>query len=266
MEKISACIITNNDQDNIEWSLSSVRWADEIVVVDTGSTDRTIEIAKSLGARVVQSEPFAGFGAMRNRAISCCNHDWVLSLDADERCTQALQSEIVTLLSGKPEHDAYNILRYNYFMNRWIRGSGYHLDHRTPQLFRKSCFRYSPSLSHESYEINSDRPVGTLSHQILHFPFSDLGEVLNKANIYSSLGAKAMAGRHVSMWSALGHGLWAFTRMYILRYGFVDGWAGFIIALSNFEGTFYRYAKRYEQENGFGLPRDEPTASKSRAD
>jgi glycosyltransferase involved in cell wall biosynthesis len=254
--KISACVITFNDEQNVEWSISSVRWADEIVVVDTGSTDRTLEIARSLGARVEHSEPFKGFGAMRNRAIEYCSHEWVFSLDADEHCTPVLRDEIVALLAGDPAHDAYYILRYNYFMGRWIKGSGWYRDHRTPQLFRKSCFRYSPSLSHESFELSSDRGVGTLKNEILHYPFCNLEEVLTKANLYSSLGAEAAAGKRVSMWSALGHGLWAFLRMYIFKRGFVDGWAGFIIALSNFEGTFYRYAKRYERQRAWGLPTD----------
>ena len=257
MQKISACIITFNDEHTVEWSISSVRWADEIVVVDTGSTDRTIEIAQSLGARIVHTQPFAGFGVMRNRAIEHCSNEWVFSLDSDEHCTQAARDEIVATLAGTPAHDAYYILRYNYFMGRWIRGSGYYRDHRTPQLFRKSCLRYTPSLSHEAHELTSDRPAGTLKNPILHFPFSRLEEVLKKANLYSSLGAEAMAGRRVSMWSALGHGVWAFLRMYVLRRGFVDGWAGFIIALSNFEGTFYRYAKAYERAQAWGLPSED---------
>ena len=257
MQKISACIITFNDEHTVEWSISSVRWADEIVVVDTGSTDRTIQIAQSLGARIVNTEPFAGFGVMRNRAIEHCSNEWVLSLDSDEHCTQAVRDEIVATLAGTPAHDAYYILRYNYFMGRWIKGSGYYRDHRTPQLFRKSCLRYTPSLSHEAHELKSDQPVGTLKSPILHFPFSRLEEVLNKANLYSSLGAEAMAGRRVSMWSALGHGVWAFLRMYVVRCGFVDGWAGFIIALSNFEGTFYRYAKAYERAQAWRLPSED---------
>ena len=139
-------------------------------------------------------------------------------------------------------------------MGRWIKGSGWYRDHRTPQLFRKSYFRYSPSLSHESFELSSDRGVGTLKNEILHYPFCNLEEVLTKANLYSSLGAEAAAGKRVSMWSALGHGLWAFLHMYLFERGFVDGWAGFIIALSNFEGTFYRYAKRYERQRAWRLP------------
>jgi glycosyltransferase involved in cell wall biosynthesis len=257
VQKISACVITNNDEHIVEWSVSSVRWVDEIVVVDTGSTDRTVEIAQSLGARVVHSEPFSGFGRMRNRALEYCSHDWVFSLDADEHCTQTVRDEIVALLAGTPAHDAYFIERYNYFLGRWIRGSGYYRDHRTPQLFRKSCLRYTPSLSHEAFELESARPVGTLKNQILHFPFRRIEEMMMKANLYSSLGAEAMAGRKVSMWGALGHGIWAFLRMYIFRYGFVDGWPGFIIALSNFEGTFYRYAKRYERMRAFKPPRED---------
>jgi glycosyltransferase involved in cell wall biosynthesis len=261
VQSISACIITFNDEHIVEWSISSVRWVDEIVVVDTGSTDRTVEIAQSLGARIVHSQPFAGFGAMRNRAIEHCISDWVFSIDADEHCTQAVRDEILAELSGTPAHDDYYILRFNYFMGRWIRGSGYYREHRTPQLFRKSCLRYTPSLSHEGHELKSDRPVGTLRNEILHVPFSRLEEVLKKANLYSSLGAEAMAGRRVSMWSALGHGVWAFLRMYVLRRGFVDGWAGFIIALSNFEGTFYRYAKAYERAQGWGLPKEDTAPS-----
>jgi glycosyltransferase involved in cell wall biosynthesis len=263
MQKISACIITNNDEHIVAWSVSSVDWVDEIVVVDTGSTDRTIEIAQSLGARVVHSEPFAGFGAMRNRAKEYCTNDWVFSLDADERCTKAVRDEIRMLLADTPAHDAYYIPRHNYFMGRWIKGSGWRNDHRTPQLYRKSCLRYTPSLSHESHELVSDRPAGTLKNNILHFPFGRLEEVLKKANLYSSLGAEAMVGKRASMWGALGHGVWAFLRMYFWRRGFVDGWAGFIIALSNFEGTFYRYAKCYERAQGWGMP-TEDTAPRHR--
>src|SRR5207302_1343690 len=143
---------------------------------------------------------------MRNRALEYCSHDWVFSLDADEHCTQAVRDEIVALLAGTPAHDAYFIERYNYFLGRWIRGSGYYRDHRTPQLFRKSCLRYTPSLSHEAFELESARPGGTLKNQILHFPLRRIEEMMMKANRYSSLGAEARAGRKVSMWGALACG------------------------------------------------------------
>src|SRR5215211_5243953 len=107
MHKISACVITYNDEHTVAWSVGSVQWAHEVVVVDTGSTDRTIEIAERLGARVVPTAPFAGFGEMRNRALEHCTHDWVFSVDADEHCTRPLQDEIMALLAGEPAHDAY---------------------------------------------------------------------------------------------------------------------------------------------------------------
>jgi glycosyltransferase involved in cell wall biosynthesis len=261
MHKISACVITFNDEHTVAWSVTSVQWADEIVVVDTGSSDRTIEIAESLGARVVKAPPFAGFGEMRNRALEHCTHDWVFSLDADEHCTRPLQDEIRTLLAGEPAHDAYYVPRDNYLMGRWIRGSGWYRNHRTPQLFRKSRFRYTPSLAHEGHELDSDTPPGWTRNVLWHFPFSSLEEILYKANLYSSLGAQAASDERASMWSALGHGLWAFVRLYILKWGFVDGWAGFVIALSNFEGTFYRYAKRHEKAQGWGAPPEEPIAA-----
>src|SRR5262245_52796002 len=260
MPKISACVISFNDEHTIAWSLASViGWVDEVVVVDTGSTDRTIAIAEGLGARVVRAEPFAGFGTMRNKAMEHCRNDWVFSLDADEHCTAALRDEIVALFAAEPPHDAYHVRRHNYLMGRWIRGSGWHRDYRTPQLYRKSCFRYTPSTSHESHELLSDKPVGWLDNLLWHMPFSNLEEILYKANLYSTLGAKAQAsaGAPVSMWGAFGHALWTFIRLYVIKRGFVDGWAGFVIAFSNFEGTFYRYAKRYEIQEGWGAPPEE---------
>jgi glycosyltransferase involved in cell wall biosynthesis len=257
MQKISACVITYNDEHTVAWAVSSVQWTDEVVVVDTGSTDRTIEIAEQLGARVVRAPPFNGFGEMRNRALENCAHDWVFSVDADEHCPAPLREEIRDLLAGEPAHDAYYVPRHNYLMGRWIRGSGWYRDHRTPQLFRKSRFRYTTSLAHENHELASDRPPGWTRNVLWHFPFSSLDEVLYKANLYSTLGAQQRSHGRASMWGALAHGLWAFIRLYILKAGFRDGWAGFVIGLSNFEGTFYRYAKAYEKMKGWGVPPEE---------
>ena len=118
---------------------------------------------------------------------------------------------------------------------------------------------YVPSLTHESYELVSGGTTGRLHNVFLHCPFSNLEEVLQKTNVISSLGARSPSTKAVSMWGALGHGVWAFIRMYVVKRGFRDGWAGFVIALSNFEGTFYRYAKRYETAQNYGLPPEEPT-------
>ena len=188
MQKISAYILAFNEAEKVKPAVESVLWADEIVVVNSGSTDGTAEIATGLGARVVQV-PFNGFGDLRNRAIEACSHEWIFSLDADERCTKAVRDEILGLLAGAPPCDVYRVPRRNYMMGRWIRGSGWYPNFRQPQLFRKGSMRYTLEPVHEGYEFLGDKPVGTLANAIWQFPFRNLGEIIDKANRYSSLGA-----------------------------------------------------------------------------
>jgi len=257
MQTISAYIICFNEAEKIKAAVESVLWADEIVVVDSNSTDGTADIAASLGARVVQV-PFQGFGDLRNRAVEACRCDWIFSLDADERCTKEVRDEILGLLTVQPPYDLYLVPRRNYFMGRWIRGSGWYPNFRQPQLLRNGSMRYTLEPVHEGYEVLGGKPVGTLQNAISQFPFRNLGEIIRKADRYSSLGAPKLAGKRVSMASALGHGVWAFLKHYIFKRGFIDGWAGFVIAFGNFEGTFYRYAKRYEQMQDWGPPPSEP--------
>jgi glycosyltransferase involved in cell wall biosynthesis len=249
MNKVSAYILAYNEAEKIADAVSSVLWADEIVVADSGSTDRTAAIAEDLGARVVQI-PFQGFGDLRNRALSECRHEWIFSLDSDERCTSAVRDEVLAILSSAPQHDAYLVPRRNYMMGRWITGSGWYPNFRQPQLFRKDAMRYDSDPVHEGYKLLTERPLGQLQNAIWQFPFRNLEEVIRKMNRYSSLGVQKLAGKRVSMGSALGHGVWAFIKHYLLKHGYRDGWAGFVIALGNFEGTFYRYAKRYEEMQG----------------
>jgi len=257
MQKISAYILAFNEAEKIKAAVETVLWADEVVVVDSNSTDHTAEIATGLGARVVQV-PFKGFGDLRNQAIEACRHDWIFSLDADERCTKAVRDEILGLLAGRPPHDLYRVPRRSYMMGRWIRGSGWYPNFRQPQLFRKGRMRYTLEPVHEGYEALSGKPIGTLQNAIWQFPFRNLEEVITKMNRYSSLGAPKLAHKRVSMASACGHGLWAFLKHYIFKLGFIDGWAGFVIAFGNFEGTFYRYAKRYEEAQNWPPRASEP--------
>ena len=261
MQKISAYILTYNEAEKIEAAVSSVLWADEVVVIDSFSTDRTPEIAKSLGARVVDV-PFNGFGDLRNRAIEACQYDWIFSLDSDERCTEAVRDEILALIEGNPPHEVYLVPRRSYMMGRWIKGSGWYPNFRQPQLFRKGSMRYTLEPVHEGYEVLNGKPVGTLQNAVWQFPFRNLAEVINKVNRYSTLGAPKLVGKRVSMASALGHGLWSFFKHYIFKRGFVDGWAGFVIAFGNFEGTFYRYAKRYEEKQTWQPPPSKPIRRK----
>jgi len=257
MQKISAYILTYNEAEKIEAAVSSVLWADEVVVVDSFSVDRTPEIATSLGARVVQV-PFNGFGDLRNRALESCQHEWIFSLDADERCTKEVRDEILALIAGTPSSDVYRVPRRSYMMGRWIRGSGWYPNFRQPQLFRKGAMRYTLEPVHEGFENLSGKPIGTLTNAVWQFPFRNLEEVIKKMNRYSTLGVPKLAHKRVSMAGAFGHAFWAFLKHYIFKRGFVDGWAGFVIAFGNFEGTFYRYAKRYEETQDWKAPPSEP--------
>lgn len=257
MQKISAYVIAYNEAEKIAAAVGSVLWADEVIVADSGSTDATAAIAESLGARVVQI-PFNGFGDLRNRAVEACTHAWIFSLDADERCTPQVRDEVLKLLASPPPHDAYLVPRRNFMMGRWIKGSGWYPNYRQPQLFRKGALRYTLEPVHEGYELKTDRPLGKLDNEIWQFPFRNLEEVIHKMNRYSSLGAQKLSGKRVSMGSALGRGIWVFLKHYIFKQGYKDGWVGFVIALGNFEGTFYRYAKRYEAEQEWQPPPSKP--------
>jgi glycosyltransferase involved in cell wall biosynthesis len=257
MPKITAYIIAYNQAEKIEAAVSTVLWADEVLVVDSFSTDGTRALAEALGARVVDV-PFHGFGDLRNRALEHCTHDWIFSLDSDERCTEAVRDEVLSIVNGHPAHDVWLIPRRSYMMGRWISGSGWYPNFRQPQLFRKGAMRYTLEPVHEGYENLSGKPLGVLENAVWQFPFRNLEELIEKMNRYSSLGAQKLADKQVSMATALGHGLWSFLKHYIFKLGFLDGWAGFVIAFGNFEGTFYRYAKRHEETQSWRTPSSEP--------
>ena len=249
MSQVSVYIIAFNEAEKVRATIESVQWADEVIVVDSHSTDNTAAIAQALGARVVQVE-FKGFGDLRNQALAACTHPWIFSLDADERCTPQAAAEIRAIVQDPGALDAYWTPRRNFFMGKWIRHSGWYPNYRQPQLFRKGCLRYDSKPVHEGYVLDSSKPLGHMQNAIWQFPFRNLAEVMHKANRYSSLGAEKIRHRKISMWSALVHAKWAFWKHYVFKLGFLDGWAGFVIALGNFEGTFYRYMKAIELQKG----------------
>ncbi|MBW1858973.1 MAG: glycosyltransferase family 2 protein [Deltaproteobacteria bacterium] len=248
MSKISAYIIAYNEAAKIRAAIESISWADEVLVVDSHSTDGTTEIAQSMGARIIQV-PFIGFGDLRNQAIAACAYDWVFSLDADERCTDEVRDEVLNIIQSDNSSDVYYIPRKNFFMGRWIKHSGYYPDYRQPQLFRNGTLKYKLDPVHEGFELQTSTPPGYLKNPIWQVPFRNLEEILHKANRYSSLGAAKLEaeGKPSGMTTALFHGLWAFVQHFFVKRGFLDGWAGFVIALGNFEGTFYKYAKLHEK-------------------
>ena len=251
MSKISVCILAYNEEAKIKPAIESVKWADEIVVVDSYSTDNTRSMSEGLGAKVVDVS-FKGFGKLRNEAISACKYEWIFSLDADERCTDKAASEIRMIIRSHDPYDAYYVPRQNWFMGRLIRYSGWYPDYRQPQLFRRGALKFSEEDEvHEGYQVTGR--TGYMKNPIYQIPFRNFEQLLQKANRYSSLGAQKLERRSVKtgMPKALAHGLGAFLNTYFIKLGFMDGWAGFVIALGNFEGTFYRYAKFFEKLSGW---------------
>jgi glycosyltransferase involved in cell wall biosynthesis len=250
MPRVSVYIIAFNEADKIEAALRSVSWADEIVVADSASTDGTVEIARRYTERVLQV-PFDGFGRLRNTVLDALTGDWIFSLDADERCTPAAAEEIRRVISQDGAqgggHDAYLVPRRNYVFGRWVRHSGYYPDYRQPQLFRRGCLRYTEDAVHETYRLQGT--LGILREPIAQVPFRDLAQMIHKMQRYSTLGVERLKENGVSpsLPNAMLHATASFLRHYVLRLGFLDGWAGFVIAFANFEGTFYRYAKHVEQ-------------------
>jgi glycosyltransferase involved in cell wall biosynthesis len=247
--RISVYIIAYNEQDKIASAIRSATWADEIVVADSYSQDGTADIAISMGARVIQI-PFTGFGDLRNKAMAACEHEWIFSLDSDERCTSEVRDEIMAILSSPNQADAYFVPRKNFFMGKWIKHSGFYPDYRQPQFFRKGVLEFKPDPVHEAYVLHSNRPAGYLKNAIWQLPYKNFEELLHKANRYSSLGAVKLekTGKRGSLSKALLHGAWAFIHLFFLKRGILDGWPGFVIALGNFEGTFYKYAKLAERK------------------
>ena len=250
MAKVSAYILTYNEEDKIEAALKTLGWADEIVVADSFSADRTVEIAKRYTDRIVQI-PFQGFGRLRNDAVAHCSHEWIFSLDADERCTQEARDEILATIRDPAANDAYLVPRRNWFMGRWIRHSGWYPDYRQPQLFRKGKLRYKEDPVHEGYVL--DGTLRTLESPIRQIPFRNLSQSIQKMERYSTLGARKLRekGVHGGMAKALFRGYWAFLRHYVFHLGFLDGWPGFVIAFAYFEQTFYKYAKLAEMGNAW---------------
>jgi glycosyltransferase involved in cell wall biosynthesis len=255
---ISAYIIAYNEAEKIRDCINSVLWADEIILADSHSTDGTSEIARELGAKVIHI-PFNGYGNLRNEAISHCNCEWIFSLDSDERCTTEVRDEILKLIHNSTL-DIYKVPRKNFFMGKWIKYSGWYPNYRQPQLFKNGKMSYSSDSVHEGYLSHSNKPIGILNNAIWQFPFKNSEEIIHKTNRYSSLGVSKLQAKKIngSFFKAFLHGLWSFIKHYLLKLGFLDGGPGFLIAFSNFEGTFYRYIKLLENQKKWKPPSTKP--------
>lgn len=247
MSRLSAIVITLNAAHHIENCLKSIQWVDEIIVVDSGSSDETIQICQQFTQQVFSYTDWQGFGIQKNRALAHATGDWVLSIDADEQVPPELRSEIEQAIQSTT-YSAWMLPRLSRYCGRWIRyswGKDYVL-----RLFKRQCGRFSNELVHEKVQIHQGL-TGKLRTPLLHFSFSSVEEVLHKINTYSTASAQMQFQHHKksSLIRAILHGLWAFMRSYIFKRGFLDGREGFILAVSNAEGTYYRYIKlMYLQE------------------
>jgi len=240
--RLSAIVITKDEEANIGPCLDGLAFCDERIVVDAGSRDRTTALAEQKGARVVAHD-WHGFGAQKNFALSLAQGDWVLSIDADERISPALAREIERAVA-EGRADGYEIPRLSSFVGREMRHSGWFPDY-VLRLFRRGKARFSDDLVHE--RVILDGTVGRLDAQLAHYSVTRLEEAISRIDRYSTAGADMLlaGGHRVSFTQGITHGIWSFFRAYVLRLGFLDGREGFLLAVANAEGTYYRYMKAW---------------------
>jgi glycosyltransferase involved in cell wall biosynthesis len=250
---LSVALITKNEEGNLARTLASVAWANEMVIVDSGSTDRTEEIAREFGAKFFVDE-WKGFGAQKNSAIARCTGDWVLALDADEEVSEELADEVQRLLASAAEHDGYYVARRNFFLGRWMRHGGYWPD-RKLRLFRRGAALFEERAVHET--MRSSGTTGQLRGELLHHAYPTLDGYIEHMNRYSSLGAEqAIAkGRTSRGLAAFVWYVWivpvaTFKYNYLLRGGFLDGREGFLQHLYHSAYVSWKYAKAWEQGRG----------------
>ncbi|CAB3690248.1 MAG: glycosyltransferase family 2 protein [Achromobacter pulmonis] len=241
--KLSVIVITKNEAANIAECLKSVAFADEFIVVDSGSTDGTVELARALGARVEVTSDWPGFGPQKNRALDLATGDWVLSIDADERVTPELAREIQDTLAA-PRADAYEIARLSNFCGRDIRHSGWWPDY-VLRLFKRGTARFNDAAVHERVVPANGQPPLQLKGYFQHYPYDNLDALVTKINRYSSDAAAMMyaKGKRTGVFGALGHSFWTFVRIYLIRRGFLDGRHGLVLAVTAAAGSFFRYSK-----------------------
>jgi glycosyltransferase involved in cell wall biosynthesis len=240
--KLSVIIITKNEAANIRACLDSVKFANEWIIVDSGSTDGTQDIARAFGATVIETADWPGFGPQKNRALDAATGDWILSLDADERIPDDLRDEILAAIDSGA-HDSWHLPRLSSFCGHFIRHAGWYPDYIV-RLFKKGSGRFSEALVHESVNI-SQGSTGKLKTPIVHYSYPDDDAYLRKLVQYSTLGAQQAfaAGKRSGLGSAILHAFSAFLRSFVFKRGFLDGRAGLMVAISTMESTYHKYFK-----------------------
>lgn len=252
MPKVSVTIITLNEAAHIAAAIDSASWADEIIVVDSGSTDETAAIARSKGARV-ETRAWSGYVDQKNFAHGLASHDWIFSLDADERIPPPLAAEVRALLATEPPHKGYRVARVAYHLGRWVRTTDFYPDYQT-RLYDRRSARWTGMHVHESVTV--DGGPGQLVNEIQHYSFRDLRDHLDRINHYTTLAARQMyeRGERTGPLALVAHPPAAFLRNYLLRRGFLDGTVGLTISLMNSYSVFLKFAKLWELQKNSQPP------------
>ena len=245
--KLTVTVITFNEAAHISAALDSVAWADEIVVVDSGSTDGTVDIARTKATRVIVRE-WPGYSAQKNFAADRASHDWVLSMDADERVSAALASEIRTVLSGSPVWRGYRIRRVTHYLGQWIRSTDWFPDYQL-RLYDRRAGRWNGRRIHESFHLSDGAP-GTLHGEMEHYAYRDIAHHVEKINLYTTLIADEWhdAGRQTTAVQIVMQPCFAFLRNYVLRGGIRQGTTGLIVSLLNSYYVYLKFAKLWERQ------------------
>ncbi|MDR3071751.1 MAG: glycosyltransferase family 2 protein [Endomicrobium sp.] len=248
MKKVSAYILTKNEEKHIKDCIESIKWASEIVIIDDFSTDASAKIAGEMGCKVVQNK-FEYFGQQRNFALTQCSYEWVVCLDADERITPELREEIKRELAGIPRGYAFIAPRKSKFLNKWILHSGWYPDYRHPIVFNKNEMKYKDQLVHEGIEYKGKK-IHFKNH-ILHYPYDNIKQFVKKSDLYTDLRSQEMfkKNKKFKILNLFVNPAVMFLKMYIIKKGFLDGLAGFILAslYSSFY-TLMKYIKLWELE------------------
>jgi len=247
--KLTVTVITRNEAANLAGALESVTWADEIVVVDSRSSDETVEIARRYASRV-EIHDWKGYSAQRNYAADIAANDWILALDADERVPPALAAEIQQILRTEPASRGYRMPRVSFYLGRWIRGTDWYPDYQL-RLYDRRIGQFNGKRVHESVEL-SEGASGTLKNDLQHYPYRDISDHVTSIDHYTTLAAEewAAAGRHTGLLDVVFHPPAAFLRNYVLRGGFRDGMAGFLISVLNSYYVFLKILKLWEIQCG----------------
>ena len=254
--KLTVTVITRNEAPHIAAALESVSWADEIIVVDSHSTDDTVAIARRLATRV-EARAWPGYSAQKNFAADLASNDWILSLDADERVTPALAAEIRTLLATPPPLNGYRIPRVAWYLGRWIRSTDWYPDYQL-RLYNRRAGRWNARRVHESVALEG--PLGQLRHELEHYPYRSISHHIQTIDRYTTLAAEdwLAAGRRPSAWQTFFHPRFAFLRNYLLKGGLRDGTAGLIVSIMNSYYVFLKFAKLWELSRPPVLPSSRP--------